>query len=158
MRPICPPFSNPTSDQVLPPSVDLYMPLPIDTLPRGSAEPVPTYITLGSLAATRMEPMDPTEINPSVMLVQFHPPSSVRHTPPPVAPIKKVCGRDGIPATAVERPPRAGPIFRYFKWDSCELISGWAGLAGATVLFFCANDQNEIRMKPIRGNVFIMQV
>ena len=42
MRPMRPAFSMPTCVHVLPASDDLYTPSPLETLPRGSAEPVPT--------------------------------------------------------------------------------------------------------------------
>src|SRR3954463_13778650 len=42
IAPICPAFARPTCDHVLPASVDLYTPLPGDTLPRIGDSPVPT--------------------------------------------------------------------------------------------------------------------
>ncbi len=60
-----------------------------------------------------MAPIEPASKWPSEMFVHSSPASTVFHTPPPVAPMKNVCGCSVIPATAVLRPPRGGPIDRY---------------------------------------------
>lgn len=39
-------------------------------------------------------------------------------------------GLDGIPATAVDLPPRLGPMFRYFKPSNCEASAGVTGVVG----------------------------
>src|SRR5687768_10041050 len=68
-------------------------------------------MTLGSESAMSTAPIDPPK-NPSLMLRQDMPASSVFHTPPPVEPTRKVWGWAANPATAVERPPRKGPSRR----------------------------------------------
>src|SRR3954468_2245553 len=41
------------------------------------------------------------------------------NTPPPGVPIQNSSGRDGLPATAAERPPRKGPISR--QWTPANV-------------------------------------
>ena len=77
---------RPTSCQVLPASVDFHTPKPDDTLPRTVCSPSPTYSTLGSDSLTATAPMEPPKYL-SEMFSQVPPPSLVRHTPPPVAPM-----------------------------------------------------------------------
>ncbi len=48
------------------------------------------------------------------MFSHVSPASGVFHTPPPVVPWKKVKGLPGMPATAVDLPPRNGPTNRNF--------------------------------------------
>src|SRR5690606_38961339 len=58
MRPIWYDPSSPLCSHVLPPSMDLYTPLPHDTLLRGFASPVPTHTMLGSVCATATSPIE----------------------------------------------------------------------------------------------------
>ena len=52
-------FSSPIFFQLLPPSVDLYKPSPIETLFLGHGSPVPTYMVLsGSLGSNSSAPID----------------------------------------------------------------------------------------------------
>jgi hypothetical protein len=60
MRAMRPVFSRPMCDHVLPASVDLYMPLPIEMWLRMNDSPVPTHTTFGSDGATAIAPMDDT--------------------------------------------------------------------------------------------------
>jgi hypothetical protein len=110
-RAICPASGSPAKRHERPPSVERQTPWPGEVLPRMSAEPVPTQTTFGSESATSTAPTEPPK-KPSLTLRHDVPASSVFQTPPPVAPMKKVCGSPAIPATAVERPPRKGPSRR----------------------------------------------
>jgi hypothetical protein len=58
------------------------------------------------------EPIDEVVILPSVIGSQLLPPSVVFHAPPPVAPNQYSFGRASLPPTAMDRPPRAGPMLR----------------------------------------------
>ena len=73
--------------QVLPASIDLYMPSPLDRFARRQASPIPTYTTAGFDSATAIAPTDPAWKKLSETFVQVTPASSVFHTPPPVAPM-----------------------------------------------------------------------
>lgn len=73
-------------------------------------------------------PMLPPK-KPSLMFFQFWPASSVFQTPPPVVPMRNVCVSSAIPVTAVERPPRKGPIIRYDR-DVNRVLSCAATGAG----------------------------
>ena len=60
------------------------MPSPVEMLPRGQPEPVPTQMTFESDGATLMSPIEPTLKYPSEIFAQVRPASVVFHTPPPV--------------------------------------------------------------------------
>ncbi len=85
MRAMRPVLSSPDRAQVLPASVDLYMPQPIEMCERMNGSPVPTQTTLGSLGATVTEPIDETT-SWSNIGAQCTPPSVVFHRPPEAAP------------------------------------------------------------------------
>src|SRR6266478_4203781 len=57
-RPICAVSVKPICFQLAPPSVDLYTPLPQDTLLRALASPVPTQTTDGFEGATATAPRE----------------------------------------------------------------------------------------------------
>ncbi len=69
----------------------------------------------GLEAATAIAPMVAVWKKPSETFFQVVPASVVFQTPPPVAPIQKVVGWAGWPATAVTRPPRNGPTRRHCR-------------------------------------------
>src|SRR5581483_12524204 len=98
--------------QVRPPSDDLYMRRPVETLLRTSSDPVPRYITCGSESETATQPVDPRGTLPSVIATHEEPPSVVLNNPPLATPMKKVLGCEGTPVTVVTRPPREGPTNR----------------------------------------------
>src|SRR3982751_6330362 len=83
------------------------------TFPRSSVSPMPTYTMSGLDAGTATAPTDDDASCPSLTGAQLVPPSVVFHNPPPVAPKKYSLGRVGEPATAIERPPRFGPMLRH---------------------------------------------
>ncbi len=56
-----------------------------------------------------MAATEEASIFPSVIGLHVWPPSVVFHRPPPAAPNQYSFGREELPATAVERPPRDGP-------------------------------------------------
>jgi hypothetical protein len=97
--------------QVLPPSVDFHRPSPCETLPRIGYSPPPTYTTSGDEGATAIAPIVPPKYL-SVTGAHDWPALTDLNTPPPVVPSQNSFGRDGLPATATERPPRYGPISR----------------------------------------------
>ena len=59
-------------------------------------------------------PIEPPK-NSSERFFQDWPPFLVCQTPPPVAPKRAKNLLPGTPAAAADRPPRNGPIFRYFN-------------------------------------------
>src|ERR1039458_7313046 len=71
--------------------------------------------------------------------------------PPPVAPKEEVVGSPGIPAAVSERPPRKGPIERYFiplKSGSPSFfssLSSWADGVEAAGGLFCAASNLRFR-------------
>src|ERR1035437_7855808 len=69
-------------------------------------------MTLGSESATASAPTEQVLNWPSETGNQLSPLSVVLNTPPPIAPKQDVSGCEGTPATATERPPRNGPIWR----------------------------------------------
>jgi hypothetical protein len=89
------------------------MPSPGMMLPRMHDSPVPMNTTSGFDSDTATAPTDELAIWPSVTGVQLSPPSTVFHRPPPVAPKYASFGRPLTPVTAIDRPPRSGPILRH---------------------------------------------
>src|SRR6185503_17832839 len=90
------------------------MPLPLATLPRMLASPLPTHTTLGSEGATATEPVE--EIGwLSNTGSQSPPPLVERQTPPAAVAANQVEGSPGTPATRATRPPMAGPMRRYSR-------------------------------------------
>ena len=78
--PMCCDFGSIAADQVRPPSVDLYTPVPHDELRMLFASPVPTHTTSEFDGATATAPTEPvrTESNTGAQvtpaLVDFHTP------------------------------------------------------------------------------------
>ena len=102
---------------VRPASIDFHMPRPVEVLPRMSADPCPTYMTLGSESATLTAPIDPPK-KPSEIFRHEIPLSVVSQTPPPVVPISQRSRSAGKPVTAEDLPPRNGPTIR--NWRSLK--------------------------------------
>jgi hypothetical protein len=71
--------------QVLPASVDLYTPFPMETLLRMKLSPVPTQTTLGSEGAMARAPIDCAGWSSKIGF-QCTPPSVDFQTPPEAAP------------------------------------------------------------------------
>src|SRR5438045_5795431 len=111
MSDTCRVSSKPTNDQLFPPSVVFQTPSPCDTLPRMGYSPPPTYTTSGADGDTAMAPMVPPKYL-SVTGAHDCPALIDLNTPPPVVPNQNSFGREGLPVTATERPPRYGPISR----------------------------------------------
>src|SRR5687767_14852115 len=76
----------------------------------------------GLLSLTATAPTDALRICPSVTGAHVSPPSVVFHSPPPVAPKYASFGRPRTPLTAMERPPRSGPIERQ-RYDLSSVVS-----------------------------------
>src|SRR6185437_4645868 len=82
-------------------------------LPRMQLSPVPMNTMSGLLSLTATAPTDALAICPSVTGAQSSPPSVVFQSPPPAAPKYASCGRPLTPLTAMDRPPRSGPMLRH---------------------------------------------
>src|SRR5262249_37114559 len=106
---------KPTCVQVFPASVDLYTPSPGMMLPRMHASPMPMKMVSGLDSETATAPTDELLICPSVTGVQLAPLSIVFQRPPPTAPKYASFGRPFTPETAIERPPRSGPMLRHLS-------------------------------------------
>src|SRR3954468_18850874 len=96
---------SPMYAHVFPPSTVFHTPSPCETLPRMGYSPPPTYTTSGAEGATSTAPMVPPKYL-SVTGAHDSPAFTDLKTPPPVVPIQNSSGRDGLPVTATERPPR----------------------------------------------------
>src|SRR5215207_7349506 len=81
-------------------------------LPRMQDSPMPIQTTSGFDSETATAPTDELVIRPSVTGAQVLPASMVFHRPPPTAPKYASSGRPLTPDTAIDRPPRFGPISR----------------------------------------------
>src|SRR5579871_6479021 len=98
-------------------------------LPRMHDSPVPMNTMSGFDSATATAPTDDVVIWVSVTGFQERPPSMVFHNPPPTAPKYPSFGRPLTPETAMERPPRSGPMLRQRRPSRIALSSdGSAGL------------------------------
>ncbi len=94
-------------------------------------------------------PTDELLICPSVTGLQVCPPSVVFHSPPPTAPKKYSSRRDGLPADAIERPPRTGPTLRHcnaLKKTAAYPVACASGARPATAAATttAAHDSSEI--------------
>ena len=85
MREMRPVFSSPIFVHVLPASVDLKTPHPIEMCDRMNGSPVPAQTMFASLGATASDPMDDTGWS-SKIGAQCTPPSVDFHSPPDAAP------------------------------------------------------------------------
>ena len=81
-------------------------------LPRMHVSPIPMNTRLGFVSLTATAPTDALLICPSVTGGQLSPPSVVFQSPPPTAPKYATLGWPFTPLTAIERPPRSGPMLR----------------------------------------------
>src|SRR5918995_1433442 len=81
-------------------------------LPRMQFSPIPMKTRSGFDSDTATAPTDELLIWPSVTGAQVLPASVVFHRPPPTAPKYASRGRPLTPATAIDRPPRSGPMLR----------------------------------------------
>src|SRR6516225_5209197 len=96
-------------------------------LPRMHDSPVPMKIMSGFDSDTATAPTEELLIWPSVTGDQSMPPFTVFHNPPPTAPKYASLRLPLTPDTAMDRPPRDGPILRHLY----ELKNEVSGLAGA---------------------------
>src|SRR5581483_355671 len=115
MRPMCSEFLRPTLRQVLPPSSDLYRPLPYDTLRWLLFSPVPTQTVKGFFGSSAMQPIEyePSRSNTGVHVVPL---LTVFQTPPEALATKWCEGLFGSTANPITRPEvNAGPIDRKRK-------------------------------------------
>src|SRR3954471_21840866 len=102
-RAMCRVASRPSDVHVFPASVDFHTPSPCETLPRIGYSPPPTYTTSGLEGATAIAPIVPPKYL-SVTGAHDWPALIDLKTPPPVVPNQNSFARDGLPATATERP------------------------------------------------------
>src|SRR5262252_4689732 len=84
-------------------------------LPRMHDSPMPMKTSSGRVSETATAPTDELLIWPSVTGAHFMPPSVVFHRPPPTAPKYASRGRPFTPVTAIDRPPRSGPMLRHLN-------------------------------------------
>src|SRR6185295_1541137 len=84
-------------------------------LPRMHDSPMPMKTMSGDDSETATAPTDELLIWLSVTGVQRAPPSTVFQSPPPTAPKYASRGRPLTPDTAIDRPPRSGPMLRHLK-------------------------------------------
>src|SRR5215468_9499381 len=117
--------------QVLPPSVDLYMPSPQEELWRLLGSPEPTQTMEGSEGAIAMSPMveTPSLSNTGSQVVPLF---TVFQTPPEATPTKTMLGLDSTTAKSSMRPPMiAGPISRNSRDLNFSMGEGVAGVVAA---------------------------
>src|SRR5688500_2446991 len=122
---MCCVFSSPIGRQVIPPSVDLYMPQPGSMELREFGSPVPRYTVCVSDGAMAIAPVEAqgyvSKVGRNVI-----PPLVVFQTPPAAAETKKVAD-PGIPSMSVTRPSKfAGPTVRQRSALSVNESSVWA--------------------------------
>src|SRR6184192_1170477 len=107
-------FSRPECVHVSPPSVDLYIPSPMDTLLRVHDSPVPTQTFFEFFGSSAIAPIDCTGCSSNIGRYRV-PLSSDFQTPPLAEPTNRVILPDGscAPAMAEMRPLMvAEPMFR----------------------------------------------
>src|SRR5918993_4277163 len=100
-------------------------------LPRIHDSPIPIKTTSGFDSDTATAPTEALLIWPSVTGSQFSPASVVFQSPPPTAPKYASRGRPFTPLTAMERPPRSGPMLRHCSCDSSEAVAAAGGAGDA---------------------------
>src|SRR5215468_5411593 len=96
-------------------------------LPRMHDSPMPMKTVSGRDSETATAPTEELPITPSVTGAHFIPPSIVFHNPPPTAPKYASRGRPFTPVTAIDRPPRSGPMLRHLYPLRMAESSGAAG-------------------------------
>src|SRR3954462_6644617 len=126
MSPICRVSPRPMKLHVFPPSVVFQTPSPCETLPRSGYSPPPTYTTSGADGATATAPMVPPKYL-SVTGAHDSPAFTDLNTPPPVVPSQNSLGRDGLPATETDRPPRWARTPRRCPAPKAALSNGAMG-------------------------------
>src|SRR4051812_9167228 len=94
-------------------------------LPRMHVSPVPMKTRSGFDSLTATAPTDALWIRPSVTGAHVSPPSDVFLNPPPTAPKYASFFRAFTPLTAIERPPRSGPMLRH-RYDERNAESSGA--------------------------------
>src|SRR5437899_11953584 len=94
-------FSRPECVHVSPPSVDLYIPSPIDTLLRVHDSPVPTQTFFEFFGSSAMAPIDCTGCSSNIGRYRV-PLSSDFQTPPLAEPTNSVILPDGSCTPAME--------------------------------------------------------
>src|SRR5229473_3266868 len=97
-------------------------------LPRMHDSPMPMKTVSGRDSETATAPTDELLIWPSVTGAHFMPASVVFQRPPPTAPKYASFGRPFTPDTAIDRPPRSGPMLRHLK--ALKNVSSGAAAAG----------------------------
>src|SRR5205823_2937498 len=125
-------------------------------LPRMHDSPVPTKTMSGVDSETATAPTDELVIWPSVAGAQVCPLSIVFQSPPPAAPKYASLGRPFTPETAIERPPRQGPMLRHSK-----AFRTTGSTAGSAALGVCARPTGtpkcdaieSIRVAVYAGNI-----
>src|SRR5690348_3377500 len=101
---MCSESLSPTLFQISPPSVDLYTPLPTDTLLRTQLSPVPAHTIFGLEGSIATAPTDSTSAASNTGL-NVVPPLTDFHTPPLADPAKNVSRPSWlIPVIAAMRP------------------------------------------------------
>src|SRR4029079_13639515 len=90
-------------------------------LARMQDSPMPMNTTSGRDSETATAPTDELVSWPSVTGAHFMPPSVVFHRPPPTARKYASLGGPFSPDTAIDRPPRSGPMLRHLnEASSCS--------------------------------------
>src|SRR6266849_2821891 len=97
-------------------------------LPRMHDSPMPMKTTSGRDSETATAPTEELLIWPSVTGAHFMPASVVFQRPPPTAPKYASFGRPFTPDTAIDRPPRSGPMLRHLK--ALKNVSSGVAAAG----------------------------
>src|SRR6185436_17110691 len=101
-------------------------------LPRMQDSPMPIHTVSGLESDTATAPTEELVMSPSVTALQLLPASVVFQRPPPTAPKYASRGRPFTPDTAIERPPRAGPMLRQrYEFSNASLIDGVGAGGGA---------------------------
>src|SRR5437588_4304256 len=135
MSPICRVSLRPMYVQLFPPSVVFHTPSPCETFPRSGYSPPPTYTTSGDDGATAIAPIVPPKYL-SVTGAHDSPAFTDLKTPPPGDPCQNSLGRDGLPVTATDRPPRYGPSSRQRRPPNADESNGIA--TPGTLVYGCS--------------------
>src|SRR5688572_25416642 len=126
-------------------------------LPRMHDSPMPMKTMSGLDSETATAPTDELVICPSVTGAQLLPASVVFHNPPPTAPKYASRGRPFTPATAIERPPRSGPMLRHryassktgsIDCDCAEMSWVIAGRCPAIMATISTASMSAVRKRP----------
>src|SRR6266436_3479765 len=130
-------FGSPMLIQLSPPSVDLYTPLPMDTLLRVQDSPVPTQMVFGACGSMATAPID-CAASLSKTGLNVVPPFEDFHTPPLAAPMYTVSRPSSFTAAiAATRPLMvAEPMFRAPRPEmvSESNLASCAGVSPAKII------------------------